>query len=313
VGDRAGVGTACGNLGHCYCSMGQYGLAIELHQECKKIAEEVGDWAMLAGACGNLCTCYTQDGQFVQALPYGKQCYQISREVQLRNEELQSAHDVGTVLRLASLPEEAENWLRIALEGGLSRTHLQLARLMFDTGREQGALFHLKLYLAWCMEGARGECKGCGQVRGEDAPMLKCSGACLYYHCLCLYCARVQMLTCSCLAHSKAAVLRGFAASNAKKWPRLAVRHPYGAHDTRTSAGCSIVRDWLRKDTRALTTIRQICWLSCGRRTYTCFYSTQHFISLSKVEAEGTQGWNDGREAVKRQVNRVFNETRVGE
>ena len=28
---------------------------------------------------------------------------------------------------------------------------------------------------------------------------------------------------------------------------------------------------------------------------------------------EGTQGWNDGREAVKRQVNRVFNETRVGE
>ena len=29
--------------------------------------------------------------------------------------------------------------------------------------------------------------------------------------------------------------------------------------------------------------------------------------------AEGTQGWNDSREAVKRQVNRVFNETRVGE
>ena len=30
-------------LGCCYRSMGQYGKAIELHQECKKIAEEVGD------------------------------------------------------------------------------------------------------------------------------------------------------------------------------------------------------------------------------------------------------------------------------
>ena len=29
------------------------------------------------------------------------------------------------------------------------------------------------------------------------------------------------------------------------------------------------------------------------------------------VQDEGAQGWNDGREAVKRQAYRVFNETRV--
>jgi hypothetical protein len=55
--------------------------------------------------------------------------------------------------------EEAERSLRIALEGGLLFAHLQLARLDFDTGREEEALAHLKLYLAWCVEGARGKCE----------------------------------------------------------------------------------------------------------------------------------------------------------
>ena len=103
--------------------------------------------------------------------------------------------------------EEAERWLRIALEGGLLCTHLQLARLDFDTGREEEALAHLKLYLAWCVEGARGKCEGCGQVRGEDAQMLTCGGelSLLRHCCLHLCCACAQMLTCSCLTHSKAA------------------------------------------------------------------------------------------------------------
>jgi len=244
VGDRAGVGTASCNLGNCYMSMGQYVKAIGLHQEHKKIAEELGDRAGVGRACGNLCRSYAQDGKFDQALTYGNQRHKISRELQLRDEELQAAHDMGTVLRLAlsadrrghateaspgqasdagvcgaphtpsSLSEgmicraeEAERWLRIALEGGLLCTHLQLARLDFDTGREEEALAHLKLYLAWCVEGARGKCEGCGQVRGEDAQMLTCGGelSLLRHCCLHLCCACAQMLTCSCLTHSKAA------------------------------------------------------------------------------------------------------------
>jgi hypothetical protein len=67
--------------------------------------------------------------------------------------------------------EEARKWMQIALEGGLLSTHLQLSHLAFDTGREEESLAHLKLYLAWRVEGARGRCEGCGQVRGEDAQM----------------------------------------------------------------------------------------------------------------------------------------------
>ena len=66
-------------MGNCYGCMGQYGRAIELHKEHKKIAEEVGDRAGVGRACGNLCKCYAQDGKFDQALTYGNQCYQIGR------------------------------------------------------------------------------------------------------------------------------------------------------------------------------------------------------------------------------------------
>ena len=73
------------------------------------------------------------------------------------------------------------------LPTGLPRTQLQLARLDFHTGREEEALAHLKLYLAWCVEAARLKCEGCGQVRGEDAQMLTCGGeVSLLLHC-CLH------------------------------------------------------------------------------------------------------------------------------
>ena len=64
--------------------MRQYEKAIELHEEDKKIAEEVGDRAGVGRACANLCRCYAQDGKFDQARTYGNQYYQISRELQLR-------------------------------------------------------------------------------------------------------------------------------------------------------------------------------------------------------------------------------------
>ena len=37
------------------------------------------------------------------------------------------------------------------------------------------------------------------------------------------------------------------------------------------------------------------------------------YVSSPSGSYEGTHGWNDSREAVKRQVNWVFNETRVEE
>jgi len=120
VGDRAGVGAACGNLGNCYFRMRQYGKAIELHEEDKKIAEEVGDRAGVGKACGNLCRCYAQDGKFDQALTYGNQCYQISRELQLRNEELQPSNLQLHVSICDRTQEGAAHDMRFPAAGALS-------------------------------------------------------------------------------------------------------------------------------------------------------------------------------------------------
>jgi hypothetical protein len=51
VGDQAGIGTACGNIGDCYFRMEQYAKATELHEEQKKTAEEVGNRAGVV-SCG---------------------------------------------------------------------------------------------------------------------------------------------------------------------------------------------------------------------------------------------------------------------
>jgi len=53
---------------------------------------------------------------------------------------------------------------------------LHLAHLAFDAGIEDRALGHLKVYLSWCVARGRDWCDGCNQRRGEDAPMLTCSG-----------------------------------------------------------------------------------------------------------------------------------------
>jgi tetratricopeptide (TPR) repeat protein len=207
VGDRAGVGRACGNIGVCFQSMGEYGKAIALHQEDKKMAEEVGDRLGTGRACRKLGKCYAEDGKFVQAVAYCKQYYEISRGLQIWPQMLLAAHNMGAVLCRAvrsdlrensaeaepgqvpgplgpsSLPkgmndrvQEAKRWLRIALDGGFPQAHLQLAYLAFDTGQEEEALAQLKLYLSWCVERGRGNCRGCGQTRDEDSQMLTCGG-----------------------------------------------------------------------------------------------------------------------------------------
>ena len=39
LGDRAGVSTACNNLGNCYNRMGDYGRAREMHEQARAICE----------------------------------------------------------------------------------------------------------------------------------------------------------------------------------------------------------------------------------------------------------------------------------
>ena len=60
--------------------------------------------------------------------------------------------------------------------GGRPFASLHLAHLTFYAGQEDAALAHLKEHLSWRVQGGRDTCAGCGQTRGEDTPMLTCSG-----------------------------------------------------------------------------------------------------------------------------------------
>ena len=71
---------------------------------------------------------------------------------------------------------EAAKWLQAAFDGGRPFAKLPLAHLTFHAGQEDAALAHLKEHLSWRVQRGRDTCAGCGQTRGEDTPMLTCSG-----------------------------------------------------------------------------------------------------------------------------------------
>ena len=72
---------------------------------------------------------------------------------------------------------EAAKWLQAAFDGGQPFAKLHMAHLtMFDAGQEDAALAHLKGHLSWRLQRGRYMCAGCGQTRGDDSPMLTCSG-----------------------------------------------------------------------------------------------------------------------------------------
>mgnify|MGYP000415394778 CR=1 FL=1 len=82
-------------------------------------------------------------------------------------------------LALACLDDrvrEAAKWLQAAFDGGRPFAKLHLAHLTFFAGQEDAALAHLKEHLSWRVQRGRDTCAGCGQTRGEDTPMLTCSG-----------------------------------------------------------------------------------------------------------------------------------------
>ena len=80
------------------------------------------------------------------------------------------------LIRLEDRVEEATTWLTTALAAGQRHASLQPAHLAYDADQEDTALAHLKAYLSWRVARGRAWCDGCQQRRGEDAPMLTCSG-----------------------------------------------------------------------------------------------------------------------------------------
>ena len=77
MGDRSGQGTAFGNLGSCYESLGDFDEAITWHEKRLAAAGEAGDVAGQGRAYGALGNCYDSLGKHDEAIRMQKQCLAI--------------------------------------------------------------------------------------------------------------------------------------------------------------------------------------------------------------------------------------------
>jgi len=96
LGDRAGVATACGNLGNCYKSTGQYARALELYAQCKEVFQELGNHAGVALACVNVGNCYRRTGQYAQALAMHAEHKAMAEEMGDREGVAQACGNIGS-------------------------------------------------------------------------------------------------------------------------------------------------------------------------------------------------------------------------
>ena len=205
VGDRAEVGRAYGNLGNAYERQGDFSKAIKYQKQHLAIAKEVGDRAGEGLAYLNLGTCHMHLNEYVKAVAYFEAQHALARSLKLAHLQSDAALKMGVALTLhvraarespatdtdeapgphshssACLDDrvrEATKWLQAAFDGGhgCPFAKLHLAHLTFIAGQEDAALAHLKEHLSLLVQVSRHVCAGCGQTRGEDTPMLTCSG-----------------------------------------------------------------------------------------------------------------------------------------
>jgi len=205
LGDRSGEGVAYGNLGNAYESQGDISKAMEYHAQHLAIAKETGDRSGEGRALGNLGACHVLLDEYEKAVAYFKAQQAIAISLKLAHMQSHAALNMGVALTLhvraarqgtaagadhAHGPHshssassclndtvrEAAKWLQAALDGGQPFASLHLAHLSFDAGQEDAALAYLKEHLSWRVLSGRYLCAGCGQTRGEDTPMLTCSG-----------------------------------------------------------------------------------------------------------------------------------------
>ena len=118
----AGEGSAYGNLGNAYASLGDFKKAIEYHERHLKIAKEVGDVAGEGGAYCNLGNDYGSLGDFKKAIAYHERCLKIAKEVGEVAEEGKTYGNLGNAYdRLGDFKkaiEYHERCLKIAKEVG---------------------------------------------------------------------------------------------------------------------------------------------------------------------------------------------------
>ena len=162
VADRAGEGRAYGNLGTCHIQLNkcvqavayfeaQDALAISL-----KFAPVQSDAALIMGVALTLHVRAGRQGPATDQAPGSL------------------SHSSASAC-LNDRVREAAKWLQAAIDGGRPFAKLHLAHIT-DAGQEDAALAHLKEHLSWFVQRGRDTCAGCYQTRGEDTPMITCSG-----------------------------------------------------------------------------------------------------------------------------------------
>jgi tetratricopeptide (TPR) repeat protein len=206
LGDRQSEGAACNNLAVSHRALKQYDKAIELLKHSLAIKEGLGDKKGQAITCRNLGRCLSRHGQHDKAVACLKQacavCQELGDEVdqagstlqlghallaQARAEHHQAAPDAtscgGVSAASAVTVQEAGTWLRTALDLALKHgcfnfrmdAQMQLACVAMMNGDEDEAVELLSQHLqGWVDDFGSHRCAGCGQMRGEDAPMLSC-------------------------------------------------------------------------------------------------------------------------------------------
>ena len=65
-----GAAALHGVLGNAFQGLGKYARAREMHEKHKAMAEALGDRAGVARACGNLGNCMSSTGEYMKAISY---------------------------------------------------------------------------------------------------------------------------------------------------------------------------------------------------------------------------------------------------
>ena len=77
-----------------------YGREREMHEEDRVICEEPWDRAGLAKACGNLGNCMCSTGEYMKAISYLKMEYGVAKELEREKERASAAMNIGAAMRL---------------------------------------------------------------------------------------------------------------------------------------------------------------------------------------------------------------------
>jgi hypothetical protein len=191
-----------------YTSLKQYDKAIELLEQSLAVKKELGDKRGQAITCRALGRCLSRHGQHDRAVACLKHAWAVYQELGDEGNQLRAANALGEALwararaehhqaapdaassggvsaAAADTLQDAETWLRTTLDMAVQNgwlnvrmdAQMHLAYVAMLKGDEDEAVELLSLHLqGWMHDVGPRRCAGCRQVRGEDAPMLRCDG-----------------------------------------------------------------------------------------------------------------------------------------